>query len=80
MTVQVAVTASGRMSLPADIRKRLGLAKGGAVYVDETPDGVVLRTAEQVVAHARALAKQYDKVDGGSVDDFLANRVAESGQ
>ena len=68
------------MSLPADIRKRLGLAKGGAVYVDETPDGVVLRTAEQVVAHARALAKQYDQVDGGSVDDFLTNRVAESGQ
>jgi hypothetical protein len=56
------------------------LAKGGAVYVDETPDGVVLRTAEQIVAHARALARQYDKVDGGSVDDFLANRVAESGQ
>ncbi|MBI0533065.1 AbrB/MazE/SpoVT family DNA-binding domain-containing protein [Sphingomonas sp. TX0522] len=80
MTVQVAVTASGRMSLPADIRKRLGLAKGGAIYVDETPDGVVLRTAEQVVAHARALAKQYDEVGGGTVDDFLANRVAESGQ
>ena len=80
MTVQVAVTPSGRMSLPADIRRRLGLAKGGAVYVDETPEGVVLRTAEQVVARARALAKQYEKVDGASVDDFLANRTAESGQ
>ncbi len=79
MTLQVAVTATGRMSLPADIRKRLGLAKGGAVYVDETPDGIVLRTAEQLLAHARSLARQYDKVDGGSVDDFLAARVAESG-
>jgi hypothetical protein len=58
----------------------LGLAKGGAVFVEETPDGVVLRTAEQIVMHARALAKQYDTMDGGSVDDFLANRVAESGQ
>jgi AbrB family looped-hinge helix DNA binding protein len=80
MTVQVTVTASGRMSLPADIRKRLGLAGGGAVFVDETPQGVVLRTAAQVVAHARALAKQYDKVEGASVDDFLASRADESGQ
>ena len=80
MTLQINITPNGRMSLPADVRKRLGLTGGGAVYLDETEDGVVLRTAEQVVAHARALAKQYDKVDGGSVDDFLANRVAESGQ
>lgn len=80
MTVQVAMTAGGRIGLPSDSRKRLGLAKGGAVYVDEMPDGILLRTAEQVVAHARALAKQYDQVDGGSVDDFLTNRVAEGGQ
>lgn len=79
MTVKVAVTASGRMNLPSDIRKRLGLATGGVVFVDDTPDGVLLRTAEQIVMHARALAKQYDTMDGGSVDDFLANRVAESG-
>jgi AbrB family looped-hinge helix DNA binding protein len=80
MATQITVTANGRMSLPADIRKRLGLAQGGAVFVDETPEGVMLRTAEQIVAHARALAKQYDQVDGGSVDAFLTSRVAESGQ
>jgi bifunctional DNA-binding transcriptional regulator/antitoxin component of YhaV-PrlF toxin-antitoxin module len=68
------------MSLPADIRKRHGLAGGGSVFVDETADGIVLRTTEQVVAHARTLASQYDKADGASVDDFLANRVAESDQ
>lgn len=80
MTVQVTVTASGRMSLPAGIRKRLGLTQGGAVFVDETPEGVVLRTADQVVAHSRALAKHYDKLGGASVDEFLASRVTESGQ
>lgn len=80
MTVQVTITANGRMSLPSDMRKRLGLAKGGAVFVEETPEGVVMRTASQVVAHAQALAKSYADVDGGTVDDFVANRVAESGQ
>jgi AbrB family looped-hinge helix DNA binding protein len=80
MTVQVTVTASGRMSLPADMRKRLGLSKGGAVFIEEIPEGVVIRTASQVVAHAQALARKYANADGASVDDFIATRAVEAGQ
>ncbi|ANI79085.1 hypothetical protein EP837_02690 [Sphingobium sp. EP60837] len=36
MWVQVTITPNGRMSLPVDIRKRLGLARGGALLVEET--------------------------------------------
>jgi len=69
------------MSLPADVRKRLGLTDGGAVYLDETEDGVVLRTASQAVARAQALAKQYtgDNPDA-SVEAFLARRREDSGE
>ena len=81
MTVQVNITPNGRMSLPADIRKRLGLTGGGAVYLDETADGVVLRTAAQAVARAQALARQFT---GGnpdaSVEAFIARRREESGE
>ena len=81
MTVQVNVTATGRMSLPADIRKRLGLDSGGAVYLDETDHGVVLRTAAQAVAAAQALAKRYTAGKAeASVDAFLANRREDSGE
>lgn len=81
MTVQVNITANGRMSLPAGIRKRLGLTKGGAVFVEETDDGVVLRTAAQAVARAQAIAKRFtDGHPDASVDAFLANRRAESGE
>ncbi len=79
MTLQVAVTANGRMSLPAHIRKRLGLANGGMVYVEETEAGIVLRTTSQIVAHAQALAKRYAGEPGSSVDDFIAARPTESG-
>ena len=81
MTLQINITANGRMSLPADIRKRLGLRGGGAVYLDETEDGVVLRTATQAVARAQALAKQYtgDNPEA-SVDAFLSRRREESGE
>jgi AbrB family looped-hinge helix DNA binding protein len=69
------------LSLPADIRKRLGLAYGGSLLVEETPDGVVLRTVAQSVAHARALAKKYtEDRPKASVHAFLANRRADSGE
>lgn len=66
--------------MPADIRKRLGLAGGGSLIVEETPDGVILRTVAQSVAHARAIARKYtaDRPDA-SVDTFLANRREDSG-
>lgn len=81
MTVQVNVTPNSRMSLPTDIRKRLGLVGGGAVYLDEAPTGLVLRTAAQAVARAQPLAKQYTagKPDA-SVDAFLAKRREDSGE
>jgi len=81
MTVQVTITPNGRMSLPADIRKRLGLAGGGTLLVEETEEGVILRTVAQAISHAQTLAQQYtgDKADA-SVDAFLARRREESGE
>jgi AbrB family looped-hinge helix DNA binding protein len=81
MTVQVNITPNGRMSLPADVRKRLGLAQGGTVFVEETDDGLVLRTASQAVARAQALARRFtDGKPGAGADAFIANRRAESGE
>lgn len=75
MTVQVTITASGRMSLPADMRRRLGLSEGGAVFLEETDDGIVVRTAAQAVAHAQAISRQLTaNREKASVDDFLESR------
>ena len=80
MTYQVKITPGGRLSLPAELRKRLGLADGGALLVEETKDGVILRTVAQSVAHARELAHRYtaDRPEA-SVDAFLAKRRSDSG-
>lgn len=69
------------MNLPADIRKRLGLAMGGAVLLEETEDGVVLRTPAQAVARARAIARRAggNKAKASS-EAFIAARRADSGQ
>ena len=81
MAIEVNITSTGRMSFPADLRKRLGLADGGAVFLEETDDGIILRTAAQAVARARAIARRFTEGnEKASVDAFLASRVAEIGE
>ncbi len=80
MTLQVNITPNGRMSLPADIRKRLGLIGGGAVLIEETDDGVILRTVDQAVVKAQAIAKRYAAHPDASVDAFLATRRRDGGE
>jgi AbrB family looped-hinge helix DNA binding protein len=69
----------GRISLPAELRKKHGLAQGGEVIVEDAGDAIVLRTVDQVVARAQALSSRIlaGKV-GASVDDFLADREREA--
>jgi len=81
VTYQINVAPNGRMSLPAEIRNRLGLSDGGALVLEETSDGLILRTVAQSVAHAQALARKYTREKPqASVDAFLTNRRAETGE
>lgn len=67
------------MSLPADVRRRHGLARGGEVLVEDTGDAIVLRTLDQVVALAQAASRRLvGERSGGSVDHFLADRTREA--
>lgn len=79
MTSKATVTASGRMSLPADIRKRYGLAKGGDVIVEDTGDAIVIRTLDQLVHRAQTMARKLVDQQPASVDDFLADRRRDAG-
>lgn len=81
MTIPINITQNGRMSLPADIRKRMGLTGGDTVYLEETDEGVILRTAGQAVARAQALAKRYTSDNSDtSVATFLADRSEDGGE
>lgn len=80
MGVEVRVMENGRMVLPAAIRKRLGLEKGGTVIVEVGDEEVTLRSVEQVLDKVKATFAKYADLPGTSVDDFLANRRAESGE
>ena len=73
------VMPDGRMSLPADLRRRHGLGDGGEVIVEDTGDAIVLRTLDQVVARAQDLSRRLVAgKPGASVDDFLADRARQT--
>ena len=78
-SIRTKVSESGRLSLPAEIRKAVGLERGGTVIID-LEDGVIrLRTVDQVVARAQEIARRLSEGRSDmTVDDFLAERRREA--
>ena len=73
------IMPDGRVSLPADLRRRHGLAQGGEVIVEDAGDAIVLRTLDQVVTRAQELSRKLVAGKAGaSVDAFLADRAREA--
>jgi AbrB family looped-hinge helix DNA binding protein len=76
-THKVRVTESGRMSIPADIRRAMGLEKGGIVQLKLDEDGLHLETPHLFIKRIQKMAKADGWHDKVSVDDFLAWRREE---
>jgi AbrB family looped-hinge helix DNA binding protein len=74
------VTESGRLSLPADVRRLVGLENGGDVVIELDGQTIRVRTVEEVVADAQALMRELLGDRKLTVDDFLADRLAETGE
>ena len=69
------VSVSGRLSIPADFRKAVGLGRGGNVVIELAGGEIRIRTVGEVVAHAQKLTRAMlsDKHQG-TVEAFLADR------
>lgn len=48
----VRVQEKGQVTIPAEIRRRLGLTKGDLVTFQETKEGIVIKPAEVIVSEA----------------------------
>ena len=69
------LSKSGRISMPAEFRKAIGLHAGDVVVMELAGDEIRIRSVEAVVARAQALSRRL-LGDGpeGSVQAFLDNR------
>ena len=81
MLTRAKVTSAGRLSIPNDMRKRHGLAKGGDVVIEDTGDAIMIRTVAQIVTQARDTSRRLlAGKTAATVDDFLADRRREAGR
>lgn len=72
------VTESGRLSLPAEFRKAVGLEHGGDVVIELDGRTIRVRSVAEVIADTQALARRLFAGTGASVDAFIAERRAEA--
>lgn len=77
--VKVRVSPSGRVSLPAEFRRTLGLEKGGTVVMTLDEGDIRIRTVSASVRRAQAAARELLAKSGKTltVDEFLAERRAD---
>lgn len=75
-TVQVA--ENGRMNLPAEMRRSLGLTGSGRVILTQDENGIRITTADQALRRVRALAAPFRKGHGSVVDELIADRRLEA--
>ncbi len=79
MGIEINVAANGRMVLPADIRKRMGLENGGKLILNESEFGLQLLSVRQRVAKTQAFYEEASKGKPSfTVDDFLAQKRADA--
>ncbi len=71
------VSETGRLSLPAELRREVGLEKGGIVRIEVVDGAIRIRTMKDVKEHVRGLARATGLADKASVADFLAFRADE---
>ena len=75
------VSTAGRISLPADFRKAVGLERGGDVVIELDGNDIRIRTVHEAVARAQAIARRvFADKPGVSADDFLAHRKQDWGE
>jgi AbrB family looped-hinge helix DNA binding protein len=62
----------GRLMLPAELRRRLGLRAGDVVKISEEADGVLRVESRRAAAHA--LIGSAGRINGSAVEELRAER------
>ncbi len=77
-TARAQVSESGRMSIPADMRRALGLEKGGTVSLRLDDEGLHLETPHQFMKRIQKMARETGWTNGPTVDEFISWKREEA--
>ena len=78
MAVVTKVSELGKMNIPVQMRRRVGLERGGPVIMTVVDGEIRLRAVRQVLSSLQRDADGVFTESGETVDGFLAERRAEA--
>ena len=67
----VRIQEKGQVTLPAEVRRKLGLKKGDLVAVTETPEGVLITPQEVIAMKALDRLGRIIKEQGLTLEEFI---------
>lgn len=80
------VTRKGQITIPADVRRALGLAEGDQVTVEQQGETAVLRRAQSVTSRTAGILASYRRVpaarpeeERAAFEEGVATEVAHEG-
>jgi AbrB family looped-hinge helix DNA binding protein len=74
----IPISKNGRINLPADMRRALGLSGAGHLIVTLTGDEIRITTARQALKRVRELASPYKPTEGLASGQLIKERRAEA--
>lgn len=74
----IPVADNGRMNLPADIRRKLGLKGAGRITIEEFEDRFEIRSFEQRMKRVHDIMEPYVRPGERWSDELIAERRAEA--
>ena len=79
MATQVTrMNESGRIVIPAEFRKVMGLEPGEEISMRLDEDGLHLQSRRQAILRAQEIVRKHTRGRKGLVDEFLRERKAEA--
>jgi antitoxin PrlF len=73
----VRIQEKGQVTLPVEVRKKLGLKKGDLVSVVETPEGVLIKPQQVLATQALDRIGEALKATGLSLDELIESGRSE---
>ncbi|MEC4591174.1 MULTISPECIES: AbrB/MazE/SpoVT family DNA-binding domain-containing protein [Nitrospirillum] len=72
------MAANGRLVVPLEVRRAVGLEAGGKLLARVEDGRIVLETVEAAVARVQKLARRYGSPDRSLADELITERRAEA--
>jgi AbrB family looped-hinge helix DNA binding protein len=73
-THRAKVTEGGRVVIPAEIRRQLGLQPGAEVVLDVADGELRIRSVQQAIEGAQSIVRRYVRQDTKLADELITER------